>query len=226
MKAILVNASPRKNRNTATILERVREGLEAGGCETRTVHLGMLSFTGCKGCLACKAKGSKCNGLCALRDDLRPVLEEVLAADVLVLGSPVYFHAPTASARAFTERLLFPALNYGEPDKPVLRKPLRTAVVYTMHVADDGVFAQFGYEKTLGFTARAFEMLGPQETQYFRGLSTFPDRERFVTNAPMEEVFARIRREDYPAYEERARDLGRRLAAGTARTEAWPAARA
>ena len=212
MKAILVNASPRKGGNTATLLERVREGLEKGGCETKTVHLGTLAFTGCKGCLACKVKGSKCNGLCALRDDLRPVLEETLASDILVLGSPVYVHAPTALARSFTERLLFPALNYAEPDKPVLRQPLRTAVIYTMHVMNDDLFAQFGYEKTLGFTAKSFELLGPQETLFFRGLSAFPNAERYVTNAWAEGEFARIRREDYPDYERRARNLGRRLA--------------
>ena len=138
MKAILVNASPRKNGNTATLLGFVREGLEAGGCETSTVHLGALSFTGCKGCLACKVKGNKCNGLCALRDDLRPVLEETLASDVLVLGSPVYWHYPTALARAFTERLLFAPLDYVNPGASVLAKKIRCATLYTMHVFNDG----------------------------------------------------------------------------------------
>lgn len=212
MKAILINASPRKGGNTATLLDKVREGLEEGGCETKTVHLGAISFTGCKGCLACKVKGSRCNGLCALRDGLRPVLEEVLAADVLVLGSPVYFHAPTALARAFTERMLFPALDYANPDRPVVTKSHRCATIYTMHVMNDELFAKHGYEWTLGFTARSFEMLGSHEVRYFRGLSAFPNAERYVTNPWADGVFEKIRRDDYPEYEARARELGRRLA--------------
>ena len=212
MNAILINASPRKNGNTATLLERVREGLEEEGCETKTVHLGAISFTGCKGCLACKVKGSKCNGLCALRDDLRPVLEEVLAADILVLGSPVYFHYPTALARAFTERLLFPALDYSAPDRPIVAKRHRCAVLYAMHVMNDDLFAQFRYETMLGTAGKSLEMLGSSEALYFRGLSAFPNPERYVTSEWMTENLARIRRDDYPDYEKRARELGWRLA--------------
>ena len=163
MNAILINASPRKNGNTATLLERVREGLEEEDCETKTVHLGALSFTGCKGCLACKVKGSKCNGLCALRDDLRPVLEEVLAADILVLGSPVDFHYPTALARAFTERLLFAPLDYENPGASVLSKKIRCATLYTMHVFNDDLFEKQGYDKTLAVAAKELEFLGPAE---------------------------------------------------------------
>ena len=213
MKAILVNASPRKSGNTATLLDKVREGLEEGGCETKAVHLGTLAFTGCKGCLACKVKGSKCNGLCALRDDLRPVLEEVLASEVLVLGSPVYFHYPTALARAFTERLLFPALDYSTQDRPIVAKKHRCATIYTMHVMNDDLFAQFRYESTLGTAGTSLEMLGSSETLCFKGTATFPNRERYVVNDGMEVALARIRRDDYPDYERRARDLGRRLAA-------------
>ena len=213
MNAILINASPRKNGNTATLLERVREGLEEGGCETKTVHLGALSFTGCKGCLACKVKGSKCNGLCALRDDLRPVLEETLASDILVLASPVYWHYPTALARAFTERLLFAPLDYENPGASVLSKKIRCATLYTMHVFNDDLFEKQGYDKTLAVAAKELEFLGPAEVEYFRGLSTFPKKGIYAVSPGFEAIFDKIREEDYAAYEERARALGRRLAA-------------
>ena len=215
MKAILINASPRKNRNTAAILERVREGLEAGGCETKTVHLADLSFTGCKGCLACKVKGSRCNGLCALRDDLRPVLEEVLAADILVLGSPVYWHYPTALARAFTERLLFAPLDYENPGASVLTKKIRCATVYTMHVFNDELFNGQGYDKTLAVAAQSLSFLGSAEVEYFRGLSTFPKKGVYAASEWFENTLDKVRTENYPAYEESARDLGRRLAGAT-----------
>ena len=213
MKAILVNASPRKNGNTATLLDLVREGLEEGGCDTSTVHLNTLSFTGCKGCLACKVKGNKCNGLCALRDDLRPVLEETLASDVLVLGSPVYWHYPTALARAFAERLLFAPLDYVNPGASVLSKKIRCATLYTMHVFNDELFEKQGYGKTLAVAADELAFLGSAVVEYFRGLSAFPKKGIYAVSPGFEAIFDKIREEDYAAYEERARDLGRRLAA-------------
>ena len=112
MKAIIINGSPRKNGNTVSLLNKVIEGLNNSACETKTVHLRDLKFTGCLSCLACKVKGNKTNGLCALRDELRPILEEILDSDILVLGSPIYYHSPTAFTRAFMERLLFASLDY------------------------------------------------------------------------------------------------------------------
>lgn len=78
MKAVIINGSPRKNGNTVSLLNKVIEGLNDSACETKTVHLRDLKFTGCLSCLACKVKGNKTNGLCALRDELRPILEEIL----------------------------------------------------------------------------------------------------------------------------------------------------
>ena len=54
MKAILINGSPRKKGHTAALLDKVREGLDAGGSEAKTVHLRDLgTFGGCISCLAC-----------------------------------------------------------------------------------------------------------------------------------------------------------------------------
>ena len=171
MNAILVNGSPRKNGNTAALLDKVREGLETSGCEAKTVSLASLKLRGCTSCLACKVKGNKCDGLCALRDDLRPVLEETLASDILVLGSPVYFHYPVAAARAFTERLLFAPLDYTNPSVPRLKKNIHCACLYTMHMSSDKLFDEYAYKQTLGMAAKSFEFIGSSVT-FFLFLTT------------------------------------------------------
>lgn len=89
LKAIFVNGSPRKNKNTALMLESAMRGAEAAGAQTELIHLYDIDFRGCKSCFACKLKNSKCNGVCALKDDLRPVLQRCREADVIVLGSPI-----------------------------------------------------------------------------------------------------------------------------------------
>ena len=109
-KMILLNASPRKNRNTAQMLESVMKGAQEAGAECELIHLTSLNFKGCMSCMACKRTGNKCGGLCIQKDDLRPVLEKILEADALVMGSPIYWSYPTGMFRNVIERLLFPIL--------------------------------------------------------------------------------------------------------------------
>ena len=106
--AMFFNASPRKGWNTYKMLEAAKAGAEEAGAVTELVNLYDIKFPGCRSCFACKLKNAKTNGVCALRDDQRPILERARQADVLVLGSPVYFHYPTGVYRAFLERLAFP----------------------------------------------------------------------------------------------------------------------
>ena len=112
MKALFINGSPRRNQNTFKMLDAARKGAESVGAETELIQLFSSEFTGCKSCFACKLKNAKTNGLCAVKDALRPILEKCLAADVIVLGSPVYLSYPTGQLRSLVERLIFPLISY------------------------------------------------------------------------------------------------------------------
>ena len=112
MRAVLVNGSPRKNMNTAKLLAEAARGAQEAGAETETFNLYDLAFTGCKSCMACKMKDTKFVARCALRDDLTPILEKCAEADVVVMGSPIYFSYPTGEFRSFLERFLFPVDTY------------------------------------------------------------------------------------------------------------------
>ena len=94
-KIIAVNGSPRKKGNTAEVLTHALKGAQDAGAETELIHLADLDFSGCKSCFACKLKGGKSYGKCALNDDLTPVLEKILACDGLLVGSPIYFGGET-----------------------------------------------------------------------------------------------------------------------------------
>ena len=95
MKTIVLNASPRKNWNTAQLLKSAQKGAESVGAETEYIDLYDLSFTGCRSCLACKRKGARrCH--CFWKDDLSPVLDRVFSADALLIGSPVYLSDTTS----------------------------------------------------------------------------------------------------------------------------------
>lgn len=114
-KIIIVDGGPRKNMNTAALLQRVADGANTsvGEIEVKTIRLYDLDYKGCMSCMACKLKGRTSN-ICCFKDALSPVLEEIAQADGLVLGSPIYFGEVTAQMRAFLERLSFPWLSYND----------------------------------------------------------------------------------------------------------------
>ncbi len=54
MEVIGFNGSSRKNRNTATLLEKALEGAASHGAKTKLVHLYDLDFKGCRSCFGCR----------------------------------------------------------------------------------------------------------------------------------------------------------------------------
>lgn len=155
MKAIILNASPRKNWNTAQLLKAAQKGAEEAGAETEYIDLYDLNFTGCRSCLACKRKdGERCK--CFWKDDLSPLLDCVFAADVLMIGSPVYLGDTTSQFHAFVERLHFCMLSYDDYSNYFTGK-VNVGVVFTMNAPQ--AFYQLQYKKKLTGQANAFKGL-------------------------------------------------------------------
>ena len=126
-KIIIIDGGPRKNMNTAKLLQQFAEGAKSAGndVEVKTIRLYDLDYKGCMSCMACKLKG-KAQNICRFKDALTPLLEEIAQADGLVLGSPIYFGEVTGQIRAFLERLAFPWLSYNDYS---LTAPKRIPVV-------------------------------------------------------------------------------------------------
>lgn len=136
MKLLAFNGSPRKGWNTATLLEYACEGAESVGAETRLIHLGDLTFSGCTSCFACKRLGGTSYGRCAIDDDLTPLLADVEEADAVVLASPIYLGTETGLMRSFMERLIFPYLTYSRGPN-LFPKDIKTGFIYTMNMKEE-----------------------------------------------------------------------------------------
>ena len=82
-KIYAINGSPRKNKNTATLLDKVLEGAKKADPDVlaERIDLYSLKYTGCRSCFACKRKDGASYGKCAVRDDLYDVLEKLRDAD-------------------------------------------------------------------------------------------------------------------------------------------------
>lgn len=146
-KIFAVNGSPRKNGNTAQLLQKALEGAASVGAEVKLIQLADLDFSGCRSCFACKKLANPSPG-CILKDDLAETLKELLQSDGIIMGSPIYFGAETGLYRNFLERLFFPMLRYTNPPSSRAEKRIDFGFIYTMNVPEN-VMDEYGYNAYL-----------------------------------------------------------------------------
>ena len=102
MKAIAINGSPRKNGNTSQLIKVVLKELSNEGVDTELIELSGKSIRGCIACTKCfENKDNKC----VIKNDvLNEVLEKMIAADAIILGSPTYFANISTELKALIDR--------------------------------------------------------------------------------------------------------------------------
>lgn len=100
MKVLAINGSARKDGNTAIIINKIFEELNAAGIETEIVQFAGSIIEPCKACWACGGQ----NNCVHKKDMFREVYEKMLDADGIILGSPVYSANVSANMQAFLER--------------------------------------------------------------------------------------------------------------------------
>jgi multimeric flavodoxin WrbA len=213
MKAIAINGSPRKTWNTAKLLENTLAGAAENGAETELVHLYDHDFKGCVSCFACKKIGGKSYGRCAVSDGLAPILQKVSEADVLLLGTPVYFGSETGEMRSFLERLLFPFLTYTPDYASLFPGRLQIGLIYTMNIPEQYLPA-FGYDKifaaTQGTLSRIF---GNCELLLSTDTYQFSDYSEYLSTCFDAEAKKKRHEEVFPDDCRRAFELGAKLTA-------------
>jgi len=211
MKVIAFNGSPRKEWNTATLLKSALEGAASCGSEVELVHLYDLDYKGCTSCFACKLKGGKSYGRCAIQDDLMPFLRKIETADGILLGSPVYLGAATGEMRSFIERLVFPFFTYTDPPMSLFPGKVRLGVIYAFGAPEE-MAIQRGWDRSLPETGAFMERtFGPVETLLVYDTLQFDDYSKYVATR-FDPVQKAVRRRDvFPQDRRKAFDLGVRL---------------
>jgi len=107
MKVIALNGSARKDGNTAILINLVFDELKKEGIETELMQLAGNPIAGCIACYKCfKNKNRRCS---VDKDMLNVIIEKMLEADGIILGSPTYFSDVSSGMRAFIERCGFVA---------------------------------------------------------------------------------------------------------------------
>ena len=104
MKILVLNGSPKKEKSdTLCITRAFLAGMrEAGEQQVHMIHAIDLHIEYCTGCFACMHNG----GTCIHEDDMKAILEEILASDLLILSFPLYCYGMPAPLKAIIDRIL------------------------------------------------------------------------------------------------------------------------
>ena len=96
MKVLIVSSSPRKGGNSDVLCDQFAKGAAEAGHEVEKVNLREKTLSPCRACYACME-----NHVCAIKDDMAEIFSKLVAADVIVLASPVYFYSVCAQKLTF-----------------------------------------------------------------------------------------------------------------------------
>ena len=92
---LILSGSPRKGGNSDILCDRFMEGARESGHRAEKVFLRDKNIGYCIGCEACHQN----NGVCVQKDDMAGILEKMIAADVIVMATPVYFYTMDAQMK-------------------------------------------------------------------------------------------------------------------------------
>jgi len=125
MKASLICGSPRKDGNTEFLLRRCQNRLDESGIDTQLILLRDKTIKPCTACGSCRERK---NGTCAIEDDdFHDVFAAMKAADIIVVGSPVYFGSATPNLMALLDRAGYVARGNGNPFSRKIGGPIVVA---------------------------------------------------------------------------------------------------
>lgn len=102
-KVIVLSSSPRKGGNSDTLCDKFIEGAVSAGHEVEKIFIRDCNIHPCMGCGFCTHNDY--SG-CAKSDDMDGIMEHMMAADVIVFSTPVYFCTMTGQLKIFIDRLL------------------------------------------------------------------------------------------------------------------------
>lgn len=182
MKIIGFIASPRKEGNTAWVINKILEGAKEQGAETQSWYFSDLDIKPCQGCLCCHNKGDQG---CIINDDMQKLYVAIEHADAIVFGSPIYMGQMSAQAKIITDRLfaqISPRFSPYYKEKAAKKKLI---LVFTQGNPDSGMFqVYFDYTKHI-FQLLEFDV---KDVVVAAGMRNEPAHERKDLGTVMKDI--------------------------------------
>lgn len=103
MEIIILHGSPRKNRNSDTLVKYFVNGMkENKNHHFKDFYLNELNISPCQGCLTC---ATSLNHSCAINDDMQEIYRAYINADIIVFATPMYWGYMTAQLKKVIDRM-------------------------------------------------------------------------------------------------------------------------
>lgn len=96
MKVLAVIGTARRKGNVSELSRQILEGAKVNNHEVELVNLYDYQIRDCMGCWKCVEKGT-----CVFKDDFQAILNKLKDADVVIIGSPVYWGNITSKMKTF-----------------------------------------------------------------------------------------------------------------------------
>ncbi len=126
--------SPRKDGNTAKIVNAICKGAKESGHDVDVYSLSELNNKGCIACGACKLEKVD---FCSIDDKLTNLLPQIAKADYLIVGTSIYMLQVSGVTKNFLDRL-YPFL---KPDLTAKHLPGKKYLTVTCSGAPAAVFS-------------------------------------------------------------------------------------
>lgn len=100
MRVLVINGSPRKKGNVATMLHAVSDQMD--DADVHWINVNDLSVRPCMGCMKCRETGT-----CVLpEDDGHRMAKEIKDCDAIVIGTPVYWGNMSGQMKLMFDRIV------------------------------------------------------------------------------------------------------------------------
>ena len=135
-KILAIEGSPRKGGNSDLLCDAFLKGASESGNETEKIYIQDLNLQPCMACYGCRGTER-----CVKKDGMPQVLGKMMAADVILLATPVYFYSLSGQTKVFIDRCL-----------PKYEKICRKDFYFAATAADDNVQLARTFDALAGFT--------------------------------------------------------------------------
>jgi len=96
---VILKGSPRERGNSAVLADQVATGAQESGAQVESFYLHGMDIHPCDGCDFCIE-----TGVCVVKDDMQKLYPKLLAADAIVLASPIYWFTYSAQLKTCIDR--------------------------------------------------------------------------------------------------------------------------
>lgn len=99
MKVLGIYGSPRRDGNSSILLDEALRGAGAAEAVIKIIRVTDLDISGCTECDGCDKTGK-----CIIKDDMKEIYPQLQDADVILLGSAIFFYGFPSQVKMLIDR--------------------------------------------------------------------------------------------------------------------------